>query len=211
MSILWCSELHLLACCASLVLLQVQLQVSRAGLEGTIEYCAPEVLRGESYSEKCDIWSFGVVLWELLMRERPYSDADVPVFLMVVNIGNGSLRLPEVSEEAATPGLLKLLEGCLAFGPEERPSFLDILLRLEQEYKGVRAAAGGWAGRREGVEYGVCWWELDGGVAIKRAALDKGKDPSILPWYCPWLVTVVVYGPGSGLGSSLLLFERNIL
>jgi serine/threonine protein kinase len=126
-----------------LPLLQVQLQVSRAGLEGTIEYCAPEVLRGESYSEKCDIWSFGVVLWELLMRERPYSDADVPVFLMVVNIGNGSLRLPEVPLESATPGLLQLVEECLAFEPEQRPSFLEILGRLEQEYKGVRVAAGG--------------------------------------------------------------------
>ena len=123
MSILWCSELHLLACCASLVLLQVQLQVSRAGLEGTIEYCAPEVLRGESYSEKCDIWSFGVVLWELLMRERPYSDADVPVLLMVVNIGNGSLRLPEVSEEAATPGLLKLWRIAWFLGLRRGPAF----------------------------------------------------------------------------------------
>ena len=31
-----------------------QLQNSRAGLEGTIEYCAPEVLRGEPFTEKCD-------------------------------------------------------------------------------------------------------------------------------------------------------------
>lgn len=81
-----------------------QLQVSRAGLEGTIEYCAPEVLRGEPYTERCDIYSFGVVLWELLLRQRPYSDAEVPVFLLMVNIGNGTLTLPDVPVEAATPG-----------------------------------------------------------------------------------------------------------
>jgi serine/threonine protein kinase len=82
----------------------LQLQVSRAGLEGTIEYCAPEVLRGEPYTERCDVYSFGVVLWELLLRQRPYSDAEVPVFLLMVNIGNGTLSLPEVPVEAATPG-----------------------------------------------------------------------------------------------------------
>lgn len=82
----------------------VQLQVSRAGLEGTIEYCAPEVLRGEPYTERCDVYSFGVVLWELLLRQRPYSDAEVPVFLLMVNIGNGTLSLPEVPVDSATPG-----------------------------------------------------------------------------------------------------------
>ncbi|KAI8464201.1 MAG: kinase-like domain-containing protein, partial [Monoraphidium minutum] len=59
------------------------LQNSRAGLEGTIEYAAPEVLRGEPYTEKCDVWSFGVVLWELLTRARPYADMDVPVYLLM--------------------------------------------------------------------------------------------------------------------------------
>lgn len=93
-------------------LLFLQLQVSRAGLEGTIEYCAPEVLRGEPYTERCDVYSFGVVLWELLLRQRPYSDAEVPVFLLMVNIGNGTLALPEVPFEAATPGAHVKLHIC---------------------------------------------------------------------------------------------------
>lgn len=32
-----------------------------AGLEGTVEYCAPEVLRGEPFAESCDVYSFGEV------------------------------------------------------------------------------------------------------------------------------------------------------
>ncbi|KAF8071147.1 drkC [Scenedesmus sp. PABB004] len=116
------------------------LQVSRAGLEGTIEYCAPEVLRGEPYTERCDVYSFGVVLWELLTRARPYSDADVPVFLLMVNIGNGSLALPDLPPDAATPGLRALTARCLAFAAADRPEFREVLAALEAEYRALRAA-----------------------------------------------------------------------
>ncbi|WIA11994.1 hypothetical protein OEZ85_012075 [Tetradesmus obliquus] len=116
------------------------LQVSRAGLEGTIEYCAPEVLRGEPYTERCDVYSFGVVLHELLTRQRPYADQDVPVFLLMVNIGNGSLSLPELPAEVATPGLIELTGRCLAFHAVDRPDFREVLSLLEGEYRGLRAA-----------------------------------------------------------------------
>jgi serine/threonine protein kinase len=117
----------------------LQLQVSRAGLEGTIEYCAPEVLRGEPYTERCDVYSFGVVLHELLTRQRPYADQDVPVFLLMVNIGNGTLCLPELPAEVATPGLIELTERCLAFSAADRPDFREVLSQLEGEYRGLRA------------------------------------------------------------------------
>ena len=40
---------------------------------GTVAWMAPEVIRHEPYSEKVDIWSYGVVIWELLTQERPYN------------------------------------------------------------------------------------------------------------------------------------------
>ncbi|KAG1665785.1 hypothetical protein FOA52_002880 [Chlamydomonas sp. UWO 241] len=118
-----------------------QLVNSRAGLEGTVEYCAPEVLRGEPYTEKCDVWSYGVVLWELFNRARPFADADVPIFLLMMSLGNGSLRLPPLRPEATSPGLAHLLERCLSWEPTDRPSFRELLLLLEHEYKVVRGKA----------------------------------------------------------------------
>jgi len=118
-----------------------QLINSRAGLEGTVEYCAPEVLRGEPYTEKCDIWSYGVVLWELLNRQRPYADADCHIYVLIQLLGNGSLTLPPLKEEACTPGLVKLVERCLNWQPADRPSFREILHGLENEYKVVRGKA----------------------------------------------------------------------
>jgi serine/threonine protein kinase len=34
---------------------------------------APEFLRGEPSNEKCDVYSFGVILWELLTMQQPWS------------------------------------------------------------------------------------------------------------------------------------------
>ena len=40
---------------------------------GTVAWMAPEVIRHEPCSEKVDVWSYGVLLWELLTQERPYN------------------------------------------------------------------------------------------------------------------------------------------
>ena len=39
---------------------------------GTVAWMAPEVIRHELCSEKVDVWSYGVLLWELLTQEKPY-------------------------------------------------------------------------------------------------------------------------------------------
>ncbi len=40
---------------------------------GTVAWMAPEVIRHENCSEKVDVWSYGVLLWEILMQEKPYN------------------------------------------------------------------------------------------------------------------------------------------
>lgn len=135
---------HLLPALCCVLRFVSQLQVSRAGLEGTIEYCAPEVLRGEPYTERCDIYSFGVVLWELLLRQRPYSDAEVPVFLLMVNIGNGTLTLPDVPPEAATPGASsRSVSSSDQTAAISQAVFLTgLVIRADEERKDEAAAAG---------------------------------------------------------------------
>ena len=39
---------------------------------GSPAWSAPEVLRGEAYNEKADVFSYGIVLWEVFSREHPY-------------------------------------------------------------------------------------------------------------------------------------------
>ena len=39
---------------------------------GSIQYMAPEVFVSAHYTEKSDVYSFAIILWELLSRETPY-------------------------------------------------------------------------------------------------------------------------------------------
>uniref|UniRef100_A0A914EEB4 Protein kinase domain-containing protein n=1 Tax=Acrobeloides nanus TaxID=290746 RepID=A0A914EEB4_9BILA len=87
---------------------------------------APETLvRGNKLNEKVDIWSFGVILWEMLMREQPYKERKKAEFIVVPLLKqNLSLRpLPEM-----VPNVLKnLLKECLDRVPDRRPSFSEIV------------------------------------------------------------------------------------
>ncbi|URD80193.1 STYKc [Musa troglodytarum] len=47
--------------------------ISSKSVAGTPEWMAPEFLRGEPSNEKCDVYSFGVILWELLTMQQPWS------------------------------------------------------------------------------------------------------------------------------------------
>ncbi|KAL2325099.1 hypothetical protein Fmac_024157 [Flemingia macrophylla] len=63
-----------------------------SGVVGTPHYVAPEVLAGREYSEKVDVWSAGVVLYELLAGFPPFrGDSPVEIFEAVIR---GSLRFP---------------------------------------------------------------------------------------------------------------------
>ena len=43
---------------------------------GTDEYLAPEIIRGEGYNEKVDIWAFGILIFECLSGKTPFSKID---------------------------------------------------------------------------------------------------------------------------------------
>uniref|UniRef100_A0AAY5JXD4 Mitogen-activated protein kinase kinase kinase 12 n=1 Tax=Esox lucius TaxID=8010 RepID=A0AAY5JXD4_ESOLU len=94
---------------------------------GTVAWMAPEVIRNEPVSEKVDIWSFGVVLWEMLTGEVPYKDVDSSAIIW--GVGNNSLNLP--IPESCPDGFKILLKQCWNCKPRNRPSFRQILLHLD--------------------------------------------------------------------------------
>ncbi|VAI93068.1 unnamed protein product [Triticum turgidum subsp. durum] len=95
------------------------------GVRGTLPWMAPELLNGSSslVSEKVDVFSFGIVLWELLTGEEPYADLHYGV-----GIVSNTLR-PQVPD-SCDPEWRSLMEQCWATEPSERPSFTQIAVRL---------------------------------------------------------------------------------
>ncbi|KAI3811246.1 hypothetical protein L1987_20965 [Smallanthus sonchifolius] len=98
------------------------------GVRGTLPWMAPELLNGSSslVSEKVDVFSFGIVMWELLTGDEPY--ADLHYGAIIGGIVSNTLRPPV--PESCDPEWRSLMERCWSSEPSERPSFTDIANQL---------------------------------------------------------------------------------
>ncbi|XP_010942161.1 RAF-like serine/threonine-protein kinase PRAF isoform X1 [Elaeis guineensis] len=98
------------------------------GVRGTLPWMAPELLNGSSsrVSEKVDVFSFGIVMWELLTGEEPYADLHYGV--IIGGIVSNTLRPPV--PETCDPEWRKLMEQCWSAEPSERLTFTEIANRL---------------------------------------------------------------------------------
>jgi len=90
---------------------------------GTFEYMAPEVIRSEPYNEKVDVYSFGVLMWEMLTRKLPY--AGLPPLSVAFGVGSGTLNLPFPS--TCPVSMTAVISKCLAKDYKRRPTFKDLL------------------------------------------------------------------------------------
>uniref|UniRef100_A0A8C7ZXR0 Mitogen-activated protein kinase kinase kinase 12 n=1 Tax=Oryzias sinensis TaxID=183150 RepID=A0A8C7ZXR0_9TELE len=100
---------------------------TKMSFAGTVAWMAPEVIRNEPVSEKVDIWSFGVVLWEMLTGEIPYKDVDSSAIIW--GVGNNSLQLP--IPESCPDEFIDFTLHQKNCKPRNRPSFRQILLHLD--------------------------------------------------------------------------------
>ena len=103
---------------------------TEAGLVmGTLGYMAPEQIRGAPATPRSDLFSFGLVVFELFSGANPFSRETPPETM------TATLREPAPPLIAAPPAVARLVERCLEKAPEDRPEstrdlalFLDTLL-----------------------------------------------------------------------------------
>ncbi|KAL6647639.1 hypothetical protein ACP70R_015076 [Stipagrostis hirtigluma subsp. patula] len=98
------------------------------GMRGTLPWMAPELLTmsGTKVSEKVDVYSFGIVMWEILTGEDPYDGMHYGG--VIGGILSNTLRPPVPT--SCNPEWRKLMEQCWSTEPERRPSFTEVASHL---------------------------------------------------------------------------------
>uniref|UniRef100_A0A803SMP8 Inactive tyrosine-protein kinase 7 n=1 Tax=Anolis carolinensis TaxID=28377 RepID=A0A803SMP8_ANOCA len=88
-----------------------------------LRWMPPEAALEDEFSTKSDVWSFGVVMWEIFtLGEMPYSKlADEEV---LAGLQSGKMKLPH--PEGCPSKLYKLMQRCWSASPKDRPSFSEI-------------------------------------------------------------------------------------
>ena len=100
---------------------------SMTGNCGTVQWMAPECLASSEYAEPADVFSFGIILWELLSRECPF-DGMAPI-QCALGVLNDDIRPP--TPHWCPPALAALIKSCVARDPSERPTFVQVLAALD--------------------------------------------------------------------------------
>jgi serine/threonine protein kinase len=95
---------------------------------GTPCWVAPEIFRGEAYTEAVDVYSYGVVLWELFCFEKPYKDQDCVELPYLV--AKKHLRPPLLRH--CPEKLNDLMSQCWHADMTKRPAFAKIVESLEE-------------------------------------------------------------------------------
>lgn len=101
-------------------------QTTKMSAAGTYAWMAPEVIKLSLFSKSSDVWSFGVLLWELLTGEVPYREIDALAVAYGVAMNKLTLPIPSTCPEP----FAQLLTECWSPIPHSRPSFSSILRRL---------------------------------------------------------------------------------
>lgn len=94
---------------------------------------APEVIQGNSYNESADVFSYGIILWEITHKQPPYSRQNGNEVAMQVIQKNLRPKIDSSVQEE----LQLLMQNCWNKNPALRPTFEEIILYLEKVYQDI--------------------------------------------------------------------------
>ena len=95
---------------------------------GTYRWMAPEMIKRKPHGRKADVYSFGLLLWEMVAGATPYED---------MNPIQAAFAVVDKNMRPAIPGdcpaaMKDLIERCWSVAPDKRPDFWQVVKVLEQ-------------------------------------------------------------------------------
>ncbi|KAM5566766.1 serine/threonine-protein kinase STY13-like [Rosa sericea] len=97
------------------------------GNTGTLGYMAPEVLESKPYDKKCDVYSFGICLWEICCCQMPYPNYSFSDLTSAVVYKNLRPQIPK----SCPSSLAKVMKRCWDAEPSKRPEMDEVVTMLE--------------------------------------------------------------------------------
>ena len=104
---------------------------------GTPCWTAPEVIRGDKYGESADVFSFGVVMWEVLTRHQPYAGRN----FMGVSLDVLEGRRPQIPGDCPAD-FRRVMKRCWHSNPDRRPRMEDVLAFFDKHHVDDGGGAG---------------------------------------------------------------------
>lgn len=108
----------------------VQGGTTTTGIKGTPAYMSPEQAEGKTIDHRCDIYAFGLVLYEMLTGSAPFT-GDTPLAVALQHVRD-TPPAPSDKEPSVPPGIEQLIMRCLRKNPDDRyAAVADIEKTLE--------------------------------------------------------------------------------
>ncbi|KAM3870860.1 mitogen-activated protein kinase kinase kinase 7-like [Diretmus argenteus] len=99
------------------------IQTHMTNTKGSAAWMAPEVFEGNNYSEKCDVFSWGIILWEVITRKKPFDEIGGSAFCIMWAVHRGT-RPPQIKDLPET--IEVLMSRCWDKEPSQRPSMEEV-------------------------------------------------------------------------------------
>uniref|UniRef100_T1J3V1 Mitogen-activated protein kinase kinase kinase 7 n=1 Tax=Strigamia maritima TaxID=126957 RepID=T1J3V1_STRMM len=113
------------------------IQTHMTNNKGSAAWMAPEVFEGFSYSEKCDVFSWGIILWEVITRHKPFSELGGSAFSIMWAVHTGH-RPPLI--QGCPLQIEKLMTRCWDKSPSRRPSMCEVVEIMTELFKFFKGA-----------------------------------------------------------------------
>ncbi|XP_062139401.1 putative mitogen-activated protein kinase kinase kinase 7-like [Drosophila sulfurigaster albostrigata] len=104
---------------------------------GTFRYMAPEVAKSKSYTEKCDVYSFGITFWEVMSRKIPFYHLTVgnEVAILVQATKGTRPNLDDIRNIPKSNQIIKLISRCWNGDADKRPKMQEIISNINNLYR----------------------------------------------------------------------------